>query len=424
MQRRFLEERAARQREVAAHVATVAQVDAARTGSAASGSAARPSARSSGSTPVSDPRAGGTDASLPPVFDEPIFIPDAPPPGRRHPLDVVDPWEQAEVVQPHGPTHAVNAHPDGSVRFPLDDETPGHDHAADERLWQQLAAIPDRPTPPKPLPASIIPLARIYFERQQDAMCGVHCINNLLQGAHVTQLDLFQVSTALDEQEKALLREGGVDSVDYLRQFEEDSHNCTGEGNFSVDVLRTALRDICGLELEAVGQLGTDGVLEDPCTERAFILNHAGHWYSIRRFGEELWYELNSLSKGPRSISPAYLSLLLSQLMQEGFSLFVVRGEMPLCEAEELALQLSGGESAPFPGATPPAMPSVLGDPSTRHAASAPDAARGAGTGATATGVPPAPPPAAPLVDEQQLTGMTEEEALQAALAASMQAPP
>ena len=63
----------------------------------------------------------------------------------------------------------------------------------------------------------------------------------------------------------------------------------------------------------------------------AFILNHAQHWYTLRRFGNVSadpaldadpggghWFNLNSFNTAPESISKLYLGMFLQQAAQEG----------------------------------------------------------------------------------------------------------
>ena len=50
----------------------------------------------------------------------------------------------------------------------------------------------------------------IYFEKQQgDMMCGVHCINALLQGPYFDEVTMSQIGVQLDEEESRLF--GGGD---------------------------------------------------------------------------------------------------------------------------------------------------------------------------------------------------------------------
>uniref|UniRef100_A0A8D2CW70 ubiquitinyl hydrolase 1 n=1 Tax=Sciurus vulgaris TaxID=55149 RepID=A0A8D2CW70_SCIVU len=48
------------------------------------------------------------------------------------------------------------------------------------------------------------------------------------------------------------------------------------------------------------------------------------------------WLNLNSLLTGPELISDTYLALFLAQLQQEGYSIFVVKGDLSDCEADQL----------------------------------------------------------------------------------------
>eukprot|EP01096_Ripella_sp_DP13-Kostka_P014205 TRINITY_DN633_c0_g1_i1.p1 TRINITY_DN633_c0_g1~~TRINITY_DN633_c0_g1_i1.p1 ORF type:complete len:195 (+),score=91.33 TRINITY_DN633_c0_g1_i1:78-662(+) len=70
--------------------------------------------------------------------------------------------------------------------------------------------------------------------------------------------------------------------------------------------------------------------LHDPTSEEAFICNHAHHWFAIRKI-EGTYYNFNSLlRRGPEAISDFYLAAWLGQLRQEGYSVFVVQGDLPL----------------------------------------------------------------------------------------------
>merc|ERR1719326_2532235 len=48
----------------------------------------------------------------------------------------------------------------------------------------------------------------IYHERQLGALCGVHCVNNLLQGPRFGPGDLAEIGVRLDKKEQRLLRKG------------------------------------------------------------------------------------------------------------------------------------------------------------------------------------------------------------------------
>lgn len=48
------------------------------------------------------------------------------------------------------------------------------------------------------------------------------------------------------------------------------------------------------------------------------------------------WFNLNSLLTAPELISDTYLSLFLTQLQREGYSIFVVSGILPACTADNV----------------------------------------------------------------------------------------
>lgn len=52
---------------------------------------------------------------------------------------------------------------------------------------------------------------------------------------------------------------------------------------------------------------------------QAYICNYKGHWFTIRKLGNQ-WFNLNSMLSGPQLISDTYLAMYLAQLIQEGES--------------------------------------------------------------------------------------------------------
>ena len=87
------------------------------------------------------------------------------------------------------------------------------------------------------------------------------------------------------------------------------------------------------------------------------------HWFAIRRLGNQ-WFNLNSLLEGPElvgltheeletvfvQVSNSYLGEFLAQLQQEGYSIFLVTGTLPECDAD-LVLQ-----AVPAVQAVPPRL--------------------------------------------------------------------
>jgi hypothetical protein len=66
-------------------------------------------------------------------------------------------------------------------------------------------------------------------------------------------------------------------------------------------------------------------VLQNPHKETGFILNRSEHWFSLRRLGQ-YWFDVNSTQEKPKHVTDSYLGMLLGQMKQDGYSVFVVRG--------------------------------------------------------------------------------------------------
>lgn len=176
---------------------------------------------------------------------------------------------------------------------------------------------------------------RIFHEKQEGSLCAQHCLNGLLQGEYFTAVDLAAHAQQIDEQERQTMAEGGLNSDDYQQFMHQPSGNLDDSGYFSVQVIASALK-VWGLEL--VPFSSTDPVAQaaqaDPTQLQAYICNYKEHWFTIRKLGGR-WFNLNSLLSGPEPISRTYLALFLVQLQQEGYSIFVVVGPLPQCQADD-----------------------------------------------------------------------------------------
>lgn len=178
-------------------------------------------------------------------------------------------------------------------------------------------------------------MERIFHEKQEGSLCAQHCLNVLLQGEYFTPVDLAALARQIDEQERETMAEGGVNSDDYRLFLHQPSGNLDDSGYFSVQVIASALK-VWGLDI--VPYSSSDPVAQaaqaDPTQQQAFICNYKDHWFTVRKLGGH-WFNLNSLLPGPEPISSTYLALFLVQLQQEGYSIFVVVGELPVCQADE-----------------------------------------------------------------------------------------
>nr|XP_057947184.1 ataxin-3 isoform X2 [Doryrhamphus excisus] len=130
------------------------------------------------------------------------------------------------------------------------------------------------------------------------------------------------------------MAEGGMGSEEYRTFLQQPSGNMDDSGFFSIQVISNALR-VWGLELILFNSREYQSLMINPINEKAFICNYKEHWFTIRKLGQQ-WFNLNSLLTGPELISDTYLALFLAQLQQEGYSIFVIRGNLPDCEAEQI----------------------------------------------------------------------------------------
>jgi len=83
-----------------------------------------------------------------------------------------------------------------------------------------------------------------------------------------------------------------------------------------------------------------------PISATSYICNYREHWFTIRRLGSQ-WFNLNSLLEGPELVSNSYLGEFLAQLQQEGYSIFLVTGSLPECDADLVLQAVPAVQAAP-----------------------------------------------------------------------------
>lgn len=172
--------------------------------------------------------------------------------------------------------------------------------------------------------------------QQEGSLCAQHCLNALLQGPYFTPVELGSLAQQMDDEERLRMAECGEESEEYQRFLQQPSGNMDDSGYFSVQVISSAL-EVWGLELVPYtsAEQRAREASSKPDRMQAYICNYKDHWFTIRRLGNQ-WFNLNSLLTRPELISDTYLILFLAQLQQEGYSIFVVFGNLPECEADEL----------------------------------------------------------------------------------------
>jgi ataxin-3 len=169
--------------------------------------------------------------------------------------------------------------------------------------------------------------AMVFHERQEGALCAQHALNSVLQGAYFTAVDLAELARSLDNLERERLAGGDYSSPDYLRAMQADSQNMDDSGFFSVQVISEALR-MWDLTIDPIKSQACTEARKAPELENAFVCNFEDHWFALRKI-DGVWYNLDSNLPAPAELSPLYLGLLLSQLEQAGYSVFVVKGSLP-----------------------------------------------------------------------------------------------
>ncbi|XP_057334501.1 ataxin-3-like [Microplitis mediator] len=179
----------------------------------------------------------------------------------------------------------------------------------------------------------------IFHEKQEGYLCAQHCLNALLQGPYFNAVDLANLAQQMDEEERLRMAESGVDSDDYRRFMQQPSENMDDSGYFSVQVISSALK-VWGLELIPYNSTEPTALIaqDNPSQMRAYICNYKGHWFTIRKLGNQ-WFNLNSVLSGPQLLSDTYLSMFIAQLLQEGYSIFIVIGDLPQCTADDVLLK-------------------------------------------------------------------------------------
>ena len=145
----------------------------------------------------------------------------------------------------------------------------------------------------------------------------------------MSEVDLAQIALKLDENEKKLMQEMG-ETEDYIKYLAEDSGNVALDGNYSVQVIAEALKvwDLSCISLTS-NEEEIKEAKRNPSKEEAFICNLQSHWFTIKKVGGH-WWNLNSLlENGPEYVGEVYLSAFLETLVQEGYSIFLIRGNFP-----------------------------------------------------------------------------------------------
>lgn len=182
----------------------------------------------------------------------------------------------------------------------------------------------------------------IYHERQESLLCGQHSLNNLLQQQAFSPDQLAEIAHQLDQLELNYMAKGtgGINSKDYLKRLSEGSYNIDPSGNFSIEVLKSAL--LSRFNMNLVNSLNEEIRNKEITSWKGFILNKQSHWFTIRKISDRFW-NLNSILEKPEQISHFQFASFVEQMRNEGYSVFIVMENELLTDShEERQLELRG----------------------------------------------------------------------------------
>jgi len=209
--------------------------------------------------------------------------------------------------------------------------------------------------------------------------------------------------------------QNGVASKDFLKRVAEGSGNVDDSGNFSIEVLRSALLNKFELTLANTLQ---ESVKDIEITKfDGFICNRQSHWFAIRKINGRFW-NLNSTKEKPEPISHFRLAAEIEALRREGYSVFCVVeiGSLPPPCSNENELKVRGAQEFWW-------KESHLIQGTGRRGYA--DAWESVGSGmrldGRSTAVTSGSGATFGSAHQMGLEGLTEDEMLQMALAASMQ---
>jgi len=162
----------------------------------------------------------------------------------------------------------------------------------------------------------------IYFEKQEsDRLCGLHCINSLLQGPFFTISDFSEMAMELDSNERKIIstRQSTNENVDL-------------DGNYNIQVLSMALNRFNSV-MTPFKASKIISFLEKGEKVEGLIFNSSTHWYSIRLINGE-WFDLNSSNSQPKIISEFMLHAFIQGSEDVGYTNFIIMNLPPLPDEE------------------------------------------------------------------------------------------
>lgn len=106
-------------------------------------------------------------------------------------------------------------------------------------------------------------------------------------------------------------------SKDYLDRLAEGSTNVDGSGNFSIEVLRSALKSTFDLDMINVRDESVLSQFGDITDIEGFIAHKDAHWFAVRNINGHFW-NLNSMEERPSIISHFDLATKIAGFQSSG----------------------------------------------------------------------------------------------------------
>eukprot|EP01053_Blabericola_migrator_P007989 Blabericola_migrator_1__7988@NODE_409_length_8743_cov_452_402259_g322_i0_p5_GENE_NODE_409_length_8743_cov_452_402259_g322_i0NODE_409_length_8743_cov_452_402259_g322_i0_p5_ORF_typecomplete_len395_score42_97Josephin/PF02099_17/4_7e30UBX/PF00789_20/0_026_NODE_409_length_8743_cov_452_402259_g322_i068428026 len=157
----------------------------------------------------------------------------------------------------------------------------------------------------------------VYFEKQDTVgrYCGLHCLNNLLQGPHYNVEIVSAVGLTLDAEERRLMRNQSTG---------EEYRNASHDGFYSVAVIEQSLA-MKNFVMTRFGHPTIADLRYSPAKySDGFICNSQKHWFAIRCVNGR-YFRLDSLAASPEAIATSALSKFIDSLQDGSYSVFVIR---------------------------------------------------------------------------------------------------
>jgi len=205
-------------------------------------------------------------------------------------------------------------------------------------------ASPDAPAPvateESVKPERSATVRYLYHEPQLSSLCGVHALNNLLQGPYFGAGDLGEIAARVETREREILHDAAL-----AERSASSGHVDANFGDFSIEVLSAALE---GHGLRLLNIASSEVVVQiasSPEHEEGYLCHRGSHWFALRSI-VGLWFNVDSRLERPRLLSDQELCDGVRSLRDGGHTVFAVRAAPVLDVLADDAQRVEGSEPA------------------------------------------------------------------------------